>query len=182
MLFRRFLLLIPLCLLMVLLVFLARRLQLIDQGQTPELIPSAMISKPAPEFNLHALRSVKPYVTSADLKGHVTLVSIFASWCVPCQAEHPYLASIKRAGVQLVGINYKDTPDAARAWLQKMGNPYDAVATDIDGRVAIDFGSYGVPESYLVDKQGVIRYKQTGPLTPEVIDQRILPMAKELNQ
>ena len=99
---------------------------------------------------------------------------------MPCRSEHPYLADIKKAGIALVGINYKDKPEDARAWLQKLGNPYDSIGSDLDGRVGIDFGVYGVPESYLLDKNGVIRFKQTGPLTPEDIQNKIVPLAREL--
>ena len=146
------------------------------------MIPSVMINKPAPAFDLPALFEGQGRVTSAVLKGRVTLVDVFASWCVPCRSEHPYLTDIKKAGIALVGINYKDKPEDARGWLAKLGNPYDAIASDRDGRVGIDFGVYGVPESYLVDKNGMIRFKQTGPLTPEDIQTKILPLAKELAQ
>ena len=179
---RRLLPLIPVLIFVVLAVFFVRRLQLIERGNMPDVIPSVMINKPAPVFSLPALYDGLPNVTAEQLKGHVTLVNIFASWCLPCRVEHPNLELIKNAGITLIGINYKDKPEAARAWLAKMGNPYDLIAADKDGHVGIDFGAYGVPESYLIDKQGVIRFKQTGPMTPDVIRERIVPIAKELNK
>lgn len=179
---RRLLPLLPVAIFLVLVAFFVRRLELIEEGNLPNMIPSVMINKPAPTYALPSLIAGKPDVTSADLKGHVTLVDVFASWCVPCRVEHPLLADIKKAGITLVGINYKDQPGDARAWLEKLGNPYDAIGADRDGRTGIDFGVYGVPESYLIDKQGVIRFKQTGPLTSEDIKNNLLPLAKELNR
>jgi DsbE subfamily thiol:disulfide oxidoreductase len=179
---RRLLALLPALIFIVLAVFFVRRLQLIEEGNKPDIIPSVMINRPAPDFALPSLMQGKPDVTAAALKGHVTLVSIFASWCLPCRVEHPLLADVKNAGIVLVGIDYKDNPEDARAWLNKIGNPYDAIGADRDGRVAIDFGAYGAPESYLVDKQGIIRFKQTGPLTQEDIEGRLLPLARELSR
>lgn len=178
----RLIIFLPVAVFMVLVAFLGYRLELINRGNMPNVIPSVMINKPAPTFSLPSLIKGKPDVTSASLKGQVTLVDIFASWCVPCRIEHPYLADIKKAGITLIGINYKDRPENARAWLQDLGNPYDAIGSDQDGRVGIDFGVYGVPESYLIDKQGVIRYKQTGALTPDEIQNIFVPLAKELNR
>lgn len=177
---RRLWVILPLMVVVVLALFFARRLQLIESGENPELIPSVMLNQPAPDFVLHSLYAGQPDVTTTSLKGQVTLVNIFASWCVPCRIEHPRLARVKKAGIRIVALNYKDNADAARAWLQTMGDPFDAIASDTDGRVAIDFGAYGVPESYLLDKNGVIRFKQTGPLTDADIDARLLPMAREL--
>lgn len=179
---RRLLPLIPILIFVVLMVFFVRRLNLIEHGNAPDVIPSVMINRPMPDFKLPSLVRGKPDVTSAAVKGRVTLINIFASWCLPCRVEHPLLADIKKSGIALVGINYKDKPDNARKWLQDMGNPFDAIGMDGDGRVAIDFGSYGVPESYLVDKRGVIRFKQIGPLTPEDIQNKLLPIARELNR
>jgi DsbE subfamily thiol:disulfide oxidoreductase len=179
---RRLLPLIPVLIFIVLVVFFVRRLDLIEHGNAPDVIPSVMINRSLPDFKLPSLIEGKPDVTSASVKGHVTLINIFASWCLPCRAEHPSLADVKKLGIALVGINYKDKPDNASKWLQDMGNPFDAIGMDSDGRTAIDFGSYGVPESYLIDKQGVIRFKQTGPLTSDDIQNKLLPLVKELNQ
>jgi DsbE subfamily thiol:disulfide oxidoreductase len=179
---RRFLPLLPVLVFLVLVGFFVRRLELIREGQTPDIIPSVMINRPMPDFRLASLTEGKPDVSAAGLKGRVVLIDIFASWCLPCRVEHPLLAEIKKAGIDLIGINYKDKPQNARGWLQEMGDPYDAIGMDGDGRVAIDFGTYGVPESYLIDKQGVIRFKQIGPLTEDVIRDKLLPLAKELGK
>ena len=179
---RRLLFLIPAALFLLLVGFFVYRLALIERGNMPNAIPSVMIGKSVPVFDLPSLFDGKPRVTSADLKGRVTLVSVFASWCLECRGDHPYLADIKKAGIALVGINYKDKPEEARSWLEKVGNPYDRIASDRDGRVAIDFGVYGVPESYLIDKNGVIRFKQTGALTVEDIQRKILPLAEALEK
>ena len=141
-----------------------------------------MINKPAPTFALPPLTPDRSGFATADLRGKVTLISFWASWCGPCREEHPLLSRFADTGVTLVGVNYKDDPNNAKAWLVQLGDPYKTVVTDADGRTGIDFGLYGVPESYLIDKQGVIRFKQIGPMTPEVIDQKILPMIKALNQ
>ncbi len=179
---QRLIYLVPVLIFIMLSVFFIRRLVLIEHGNMPDVIPSVMINRAAPDFSLPSLLDEKTKVTSAELKNHVTLINIFASWCVPCRAEHPLLAELKNSNIKLIGINYKDKPDVARAWLQKMGNPYDAIASDHDGRVAIDFGAYGVPESYLIDNNGVIRFKQTGPLTSDDIHNKLLPIIAELNR
>jgi len=174
---------IPLAVFALLAGFFAWRLALIEQGQTPEIIPSALIGKPAPVFTLPPLITGVPGLKTADLKGKVTLVNFFASWCVPCRAEHPVLATLKNIqGLTLVGVDYEDKTDATQAWLKKAGNPYAALASDHDGHTGIDFGITGVPESYLIDQQGIVRFKQTGPLTPEIVQTQILPLAAELNK
>jgi len=162
--------------------FFIYRLRLADEGITPNLIPSVLIDKPAPAFDLPPLFTGQAGFKTADLRGKVTLINFFASWCVPCRAEHPMLPQITRAGIVLVGINYKDRPEDAKAWLAELGSPYDAVAADANGRTGIDFGVYGVPEAYLIDKQGVIRFKQTGPLTPEIITNQLIPLAEKLSK
>jgi cytochrome c biogenesis protein CcmG, thiol:disulfide interchange protein DsbE len=149
-------------------------------GHDPSLVPSALIDKPAPSFKLPALLDGKPGLSSADLKGKVTLVNVFASWCVPCKEEHPLLMGLAKDGVVLYGIDYKDKPEAARQLLAAMGNPYDRVGADSDGSTGIDWGVYGVPETYVVDSTGTIRYKQVGPLNREVIDNAILPLVRRL--
>ena len=183
---QRFLPLIPIAIFAALVGFLAYRLDLISQGNAPDRIPSVMIGKPAPDFDVPQLailgKSNNPRLRTADLKKNIVIVNFFSSWCVPCQAEHSLLEQIHTAGIVLIGINYKDKPANAAAWLKKEGDPYDAIGSDLDGRTAIDFGVYGVPESYLIDKQGIIRFKQTGPLTSEDIRDRILPLARELNK
>ncbi len=173
----------PIALFAVLFGFLAYRLFLVQQGFTPDLIPSVLVNKPAPQFALSPLFGNGPGFRTADLKGKVTVVNFFASWCVPCREEHSYLTKMAKApGIEIVGIAYKDRPQDASTWLAELGDPYRNVAVDPEGKAGIDFGVYGVPESYLIDKQGVIRFKQTGPLTEEVIEQRMIPLANRLNR
>jgi DsbE subfamily thiol:disulfide oxidoreductase len=162
--------------------FFIYRLYLVEEGYAPNLIPSVLIDKSVPTFNLPALQVGEPGFKSVDLRGKVTVINFFASWCLPCREEHFLLPQITNAGIVLIGINYKDRPEDAKSWLAQLGNPYGIVAVDANGRTAIDFGLYGVPESYLIDKQGVIRWKQTGPLTPDIIRDRLLPMAEQLNK
>lgn len=162
--------------------FFAWRLVLIERGDMPKDIPSVMINRPAPEFDLPPLLTDKPGLKTADLKGRVTIISFFASWCSQCLVEHRLFGELAGKGAVLVGIDYKDKPENGREWLQKQGDNFAAVAMDGDGRTAIDFGLYGVPESYVIDKDGIIRYKQTGPLTSEIIAGTILPLIKELNK
>lgn len=173
--------LLPLVLFVVLTGFFVYRLVLIGRGNMPRDIPSVMLGKAAPQFNLPPLLKHKGLKTT-DLKGKVTVVSFFASWCVDCLVEHRFIGALSGKGAVLAGIDYKDTDAAGREWLKKNGDPYNIVVADRDGRTAIDFGVYGVPETYLIDKQGVIRYKQTGPLTPDIIAEKLLPMIKELNK
>ena len=156
------------------------RLNQTGQGDTPNVIPSALIDKPAPSFDLPPLYAGRPGLRTADLRGRVTLVNFFASWCIPCRAEHPVLGDAAKRGIALVGINYKDKPENAKAFLAELGDPFRVVAVDGESRTGIDFGVYGVPESYLVDKNGVIRDKIVGPLTPDIVRDRLLPLAEKL--
>jgi cytochrome c biogenesis protein CcmG/thiol:disulfide interchange protein DsbE len=151
-------------------------------GIDPNVLPSPLIDKPAPEFALPPLESDQRGFSTADLKGHVSLVNTFASWCAPCRVEHPVLnglAQTKR--VAIYGINYKDKADNARAWIAELGNPYTRIGAD-DGRVGIEWGVYGVPETFLVDSQGRIRYKHVGPLTLADIEHTILPLVVRLER
>lgn len=146
----------------------------------PSVLPSALIDKPAPEFTLPALAD-KQGLATPDLAGRVTLVNFFASWCVPCRAEHPMLMRLAgQDGFALYGIDYKDKPEDAKKLLAELGDPYRRIGVDRDGRTAIDFGVYGVPETYVLDKDGRIRYRQVGPITSEDYDQKILPLLKQL--
>jgi cytochrome c biogenesis protein CcmG, thiol:disulfide interchange protein DsbE len=136
-------------------------------------IPSALIGKPVPAFSLPAIPDLGvPGVSDADLKsGQITVVNIWASWCGPCRLEHPLLMELaKRKDIRLIGINNKDDPDNARRFLGSLGQPFAAIGADVDGRTTIDWGSYGVPETFIVDGKGIIRYKQIGGLTPENYD------------
>ena len=138
----------------------------------PSVLPSVLIGKPVPEFTLPAIEgSTIPGLTSADLKsGEVSIVNIWASWCGPCRQEHPVLMELsKRTDIRLVGINNKDKAENARRFLGTLGQPFAAIGADTDGRVTIDWGSYGVPETFIIDGKGIIRFKWIGPLTPEII-------------
>ena len=168
--------LIPLAVFVVLVGFLWVGLSL-----KPREVPSPLIDKPAPAFVLSRLDNPQQSVTPSDLRGQVWLLNVWASWCVACLDEHPVLVEFSRSGaLPIYGLNYKDSPDAAKAWLGKHGNPYTVSIVDADGRVGIDYGVYGVPETFLIDKEGVIRFKQIGPVTPEVLRDKILPLARQL--
>lgn len=153
-------------------------------GEDPSALPSVLIDRPVPDFALEPLPGRGMPLRSEDLKGDVTLVNIFGSWCVACQVEHPHLMDIQESGfVQIHGIDWreKDPRDGMR-WLQKYGDPYDRVGLDPDSRVAIDFGVTGAPETFVVDANGVIRYKHTGPVTPEVWENTLKPLIQELRK
>ncbi len=143
----------------------------------PTLVHSVLIDKPAPDITLPAIAGLGlPGFDTAKLKGQVTVVNVFASWCIPCRDEHPVLEALKReTGIPIYGINQKDAAENAKAFLAELGNPYDAVGADGDGRTSIDWGVYGVPETFIVDAKGVIRFKHTGPLAMEDIDKEIVP-------
>ena len=143
----------------------------------PTLVHSVLIDKPAPDFTLQAVAGLGlPGFDTAKLKGQVTVVNVFASWCIPCRDEHPVLEALKReTDIPIYGINQKDAAENAKAFLAELGNPYDAVGADGDGRTSIDWGVYGVPETFIVDAHGVIRFKHTGPLAMDDIDKEIVP-------
>ena len=148
----------------------------------PRTIPSPFIDKPAPGFKLEQLHDARVAFTPEDLKGKVWRLNVWASWCVSCRVEHPLLVEIARQKlVPIVGLNYKDKRDDGVQWLAKFGNPYVLSAYDFDGNVGIDFGVYGVPETFVIDKAGVIRHKQVGPITPEALEKTILPLIRKLN-
>ena len=150
-------------------------------GLNPHEVPSPLINKPAPEFNLPQLHDPVKRFSSQDMKGQVWLLNVWASWCVSCREEHPVLVDLSRRNiVPIVGLDYKDKNEDGMAWLQNGGNPYSLVATDTNGKVGIDYGVYGVPETYLIDKQGVIRYKEIGAITHQKLQQKILPLIAEL--
>jgi cytochrome c biogenesis protein CcmG/thiol:disulfide interchange protein DsbE len=149
----------------------------LNLDRDPSLVRSVLIDKPAPQFSLPAVAGLAvPGFDTQALDGHVTVVNVFASWCIPCRDEHPVLEALKaRSGVALYGINQKDTPAQAAAFLAELGNPYDAVGADAEGRTSIDWGVYGVPETFVVDARGVIRFKHTGPLAMDDLDRELLP-------
>lgn len=173
---KRFLL--PLAAFAVLVVFLA-----IGLTHDPREVPSPLIGKPAPVFTLPQLHDASKNFSVADMKGQVWLLNVWASWCVSCREEHPLLVEFaKTHAVPVIGLDYKDQVADAKQWLEKLGNPYTQIAVDSDGRVGIDYGVYGVPETYVIDKQGIIRMKHTGPITPASLAQKILPLVKDLSQ
>ena len=157
----------------------------LDPERDPREIPSAMIDQPVPEFELAPIEGMEgPGLAAADLRnGQVTLVNFFASWCLPCLAEHPILIElVERDGVRLVGINYKNEPEEARAWLAELGNPYARIGADTSGRVGIEWGVYGLPETFVIDKQGRIRYRHVGPIDARALEREIRPRLRELGE
>jgi cytochrome c biogenesis protein CcmG/thiol:disulfide interchange protein DsbE len=173
---KRFLL--PLFVFAALVIFLAIGLRL-----DPKKIPSPLIGKQVPAFQLTQLHAPEKTISSADMAGQVWVLNIWASWCVSCREEHPHLMDLfKQNAAPIVGLNYKDVRQDGVDWLRQFGNPYGVSAFDNDGRVGIDFGVYGVPETFVIDKRGVIRYKHVGPLTTEIISGKLLPLIKELNR
>ncbi len=155
----------------------------IGLGLNPREIPSPFINKPAPAFAIPSLDQNEASVTDKDFSGQVWLFNIWASWCVACLEEHPLLMRLaKTNAVNIVGLNYKDSRRDAIAWLGKWGNPYHLIAYDASGDVGIDYGVYGVPETFVIDKGGVIRLKHIGPLTTEVLNDTVVPLITQLQQ
>jgi cytochrome c biogenesis protein CcmG/thiol:disulfide interchange protein DsbE len=147
----------------------------------PREVPSPLIDKPAPAFTLPQLHEPQKTFSPADMQGKVWLLNVWASWCVSCREEHPVLMALAQQNiVPIYGLDYKDTPAEAERWLQKGGDPYVLSVSDAEGRIGIDYGVYGVPETYVIDKQGIIRYKQIGPVTPDSLREKILPLVAEL--
>jgi cytochrome c biogenesis protein CcmG/thiol:disulfide interchange protein DsbE len=168
---------IPLGIFALLVFFLWRGL-----GLDPRKVPSPLIDKPAPVFALTRLDDAAKTIARDDMLGKVWMLNVWASWCVACREEHPTLVAFsKTKALPIIGLNYKDTRPDGLGWLSRFGDPYDASIFDHDGRVGIDFGVYGVPETFVIDKQGVIRFKHVGPITPEIVQTRIQPLLKQLN-
>jgi len=173
---KRFLL--PLAGFLILVVFLA-----IGLTRDPHDLPSPLKDKPAPAFTLPLLAAADKSFSPAEMKGKVWLLNVWASWCISCRQEHPVLVEFSKTGrVPVVGLDYKDQVADARNWLARLGDPYLLSAVDADGRVGIDYGVYGVPETYVIDKAGMIRMKHTGPITPESLKTQILPLVAELSK
>jgi len=171
---KRFLL--PLIIFIVMVGFLAVGLNL-----DPREVPSPLVGKPAPQFSLPRLDNPEQVMSPKDMLGKVWLFNVWASWCAACRDEHPVLVALSKSGVVPVyGMDYKDTRQDAQQWLAQGGNPYVATVMDADGRVGINYGVYGVPETYVIDKAGVIAYKQIGPITDEALRDKILPLVKRL--
>jgi cytochrome c biogenesis protein CcmG/thiol:disulfide interchange protein DsbE len=144
-------------------------------------LPSALLNKPVPDFALPPVLGREEGLSTQDLIGHVSLVNVFASWCVPCRAEHPLFMELSATGeVPLYGINYKDPPDQARAWLDELGDPYDRIGADVNGRAGIEWGVYGVPETYVIAPDGTIAYRHVGPITQVILQDTLLPIVRDL--
>lgn len=168
-------LILPLLLFVVLVGFLGKGLFL-----NPREVPSPLIGKPAPTFEAPVLGDSSKTFSTEEMKGKVWLLNTWASWCVACREEHPLLVEMRKHDIPLYGLAYKDVETDALAVLESMGDPYITTANDTDGTIGIDYGVYGVPETYVIDKKGIIRYKQIGPITPEALRDTILPLLKEL--
>lgn len=170
--------LIPLALFAVLVVFLA-----IGLTRNPDDLPSALIDKPAPEFRLPQLKDPSQSFSAADMRGKVWMLNVWASWCIVCRDEHQFLFQYGASGaVPIIGLNYKDRREDAMNWLDQLGDPYTLSVTDLDGRVGMDYGVFGAPESYIIDKSGTIRLKYVGAVTPDVWSKKVLPVIQELNR
>lgn len=179
---RRLLFVVPVILLIGLAVIAASYL---TGGKDPRELPSALINKPVPVFDLPAItvdgQTTRPGLSSTHFAGKVTLVNFFASWCTPCLAEHPQITALSRVkGLTVVGINYKNKPAAASQWLARHGNPYTRIGVDAKGDTALEFGLYGVPETFLIDRKGQIRLKHVGPVTVQVMNNKIMPAVRAL--
>ena len=169
--------LIPLLVFAVLVMFLALGLKL-----DPREVPSPLVDRPAPQFSLPLLHDPEEKLGPVDLKGKVWVLNVWASWCVSCRAEHPVLNTWNKDGkVLLIGLNYKDESNDALNWLKQLGNPYTYSVIDLDGRIGLDWGVYGVPESFVVDKRGIIRYKHIGPISMEALKNTLIPLLERLN-
>ena len=176
---RRLIFLVPLLLFAALAGYFAIAL---FSGRDPRELPSALLDKPAPDFDLPSLVEGQ-HLSSAALRGQVVVLNIFASWCAPCRVEHPLLLRLARQEkIHLVGIAYKDRPEDSRRFLAELGNPYRTTGIDRDGRTGIDFGLYGVPETYVIDRQGHIRKRFVGPLTPGLVERELLPLLRALER
>ncbi len=170
--------LIPLVLFVVIVVFLA-----IGLTRDPSKLPSALLDKPAPTFRLPQLKDSSKTFSAEEMRGKVWILNVWASWCVACRDEHQYLFQYAKSGAApIYGLNYKDQREDALGWLEELGDPYVLSAVDLEGRVGIDYGVYGAPETYLIDKAGTIRHKHVGPVTPNVWNQEFLPLVQELNR
>jgi cytochrome c biogenesis protein CcmG/thiol:disulfide interchange protein DsbE len=174
----RFLIVVPLVLVLALVVILAVGLR-----HDPHEVPSPLIDKPAPAFQLAQLRDPSKHFSAEEMRGKVWLLNVWASWCVTCRDEHPLLLEYARSkAVPIYGLNYKDKREDALSWLGDLGDPYVLSVSDLDGRVGIDYGVYGAPETYLIDRNGVIRFKQVGPVTPDIWQKTIIPLVEDLNR
>lgn len=169
---------IPLVIFAVLVIFLA-----IGLGRDPREVPSPLINKAAPQFTLPQLQAPSLKFSANEMRGKVWLLNVWASWCIACREEHPMLLELARQrAIPIYGLNYKDQREDAIAWLNELGDPYLLSVSDLDGRVGVDYGVYGAPETFLIDKDGMIRFKQIGPITPRVWEKDLLPRIQELSR
>jgi cytochrome c biogenesis protein CcmG, thiol:disulfide interchange protein DsbE len=173
---RRFSALVPLAVFGGIAVFLGIGLTL-----NPREVPSPLIGRPVPAFSLPPVLGRTLGLSDKDLKGQVSVVNVFASWCVPCRQEHPLIQHLAK-DVPVHGLNYKDQPPDAKRWLDELGDPYTRTGADIDGRVGIDWGVYGVPETFVIDRDGRIAYKQIGAITPDILESKLLPLIRSLQR
>lgn len=172
----RLVFILPLTAFVALLAYFAIGLQ-----RDPSAIPSVLIDKPAPQFDLPAIEGRDTGLSTEDFKGEVSLVNFFGSWCVSCRIEHPLLMQLSQAGeIPIYGIDWKDPPGAGTAWLERHGDPYTKIGDDADGRVAIDFGITGAPETFIIDRNARIRYKYAGPITPQIWEEDLAPIIQQL--
>ncbi len=171
-------LLVPLGIFVVLVILLGVGLTL-----NPREVPSPLIGKRAPAFSLPQLRAPEKSFSPSDMAGKVWVLNVWASWCPPCLEEHPHITALAEKKIApVVGLNYKDEPQDAVRWLTRHGDPYLLSATDLKGQIGIDYGVYGVPETYVIDQRGIIRYKKIGPVTPDTLQKKILPLIEELRR
>ena len=150
-----------------------------NSGKDTSAIPSPLIGKQAPALNLPELNMPQQSIGLQDLKGRAFVLNIWGSWCVSCRIEHPIITEMAKSGVIVVGYNYKDSAEDARAWLNQFGNPYALIIQDEDGKAALDWGIYGAPETFVIDAQGIVRFKHVGPITSEIVQNKILPLLKD---
>lgn len=177
---RRLIFLLPVVIFVVLAGFFLSQL---FAGRDTSILPSALIDQPAPAFKLAAVTGIDtPGLQQGDLYGRVSLVNVFASWCIPCLAEHPLITRMAEDGITVYGINHRDTDAAATRWLKRHGNPYSRIGADHDARASLEWGITGVPETFIIDANGSIRFKHAGPITPEVLERGIMPVLNELTK
>lgn len=177
---RRLIVLLPVAAFAALVAVMGSLLTDSERNSDLSVLPSALIGRPAPAFDLPAVSPDVPGgFSTADLRGQVSVVNVFASWCVPCLAEHPQIARIAEGGIPVYGLNHRDKPDDAGNWLRRHGNPYTAVGADLDGRISVEWGVTGVPETFIIDAEGVVAYKHVGPVTADALKNKILPMLRK---